>query len=88
MSHDTEKTLLLSYIGLLAERHAFRPTEGFEFKLWRDLANKTYRLVSQDEVKDLAVLVQATQCWVTGNLETGKFELIDLRSWYTLLDQP
>jgi hypothetical protein len=33
----TLSRLLLSFVGLLAERHAYGPSDGFEFVLWDDL---------------------------------------------------
>jgi hypothetical protein len=86
MNEDTEKGLLLRLVSLLAERHGCHPNEGFEFKLWRDIAQKRPKLVSQKEAGDLQYISGLTNHWVTGDLETGQFVLIDLPSWQRLLE--
>lgn len=45
--------LLLSYVSLLAERHAYGRGDNFEFLLWDDLLKTTPTLVSLDEKKSL-----------------------------------
>jgi hypothetical protein len=81
------RELLLSYVGLLAERHAYAPDEGFEYALWDDLSADRNRsdLVSAEERDELEFLVVRTNHFVTYNLETGMFQLIDLDEWKALL---
>jgi hypothetical protein len=87
MSHDTERTLLLTYFSLIADRNAFGPAEGFEFKLWRDMEARKHTYGSADEYDNIAYLAEVTGCWVTGNLETNAFELIDLDDWSEVLNR-
>jgi hypothetical protein len=85
----TMQQLLLSYVGLLAERHSYAPDEGFEYALWDDLqrgANKT-TLVSDEEASELVYLAINTDRWVTYNVATGMFQLIDMDAWMPLLQK-
>jgi hypothetical protein len=79
--------LLLQYVGLLAERHAYRPEDGFEFELWRDVLNDTHALVSEAESAELTSLVLRTASWVSYDFEAGRLQLIGLREWQALLDR-
>jgi hypothetical protein len=88
---DLEKmqALLLSYVGLLAERHAYAPDENFEYDLWDDLHRDPAKLelISRPERNELIFLIINTDCWVTYNFDTGMFQLIDMDEWYPLLDK-
>jgi len=87
MSQDdcTLTRLLLSYVGLLAERHAYGPGDGFEFLLWDDLLLVKPTLVSIEEKTELVSLIIQTEAWVSFNLDTGMLQLIDLDAWRILL---
>jgi hypothetical protein len=81
MSEEEQmKALLLSYVGLMAERNAFAPGDNFEYKLWDDLHGqiKDTTYVSVDEGMEIIFLATQTDSWVTYNDETRMFELIDL----------
>jgi hypothetical protein len=86
---DTTRHLLLSFIGLLAERHACAPDEGFEYRLWDDIGRGAgqRRLVDDDEADEIAWLALETHSWVTYNDETGLFSLIGLDDWFRLLSK-
>ena len=88
MSHEaTKRQLLLSYMGLLAERHSYGPDDNFEYLLWDDLKlgqGKT-KLVTDQEASELVWLAIGTDSWVTYNLETGMFQLIEMDAWHMLL---
>jgi hypothetical protein len=79
MSTDdhTIRQLLLSYVGLLAERHAYAPGEGFEYALWDDLLRPKPTLVSEDERGELVDLVLMSGCWVSFDLHTGMLQLTE-----------
>jgi hypothetical protein len=77
--------LLLSFVGLLAERHAHGPGDGFEFVLWDDLLLKQPTLVSPEEKQELVSLIIRTDAWVSFNLDTGMLQLIDIDAWRILL---
>ena len=79
------RDLLLSYVGLLAERHAFGPGEGFEYALWDDLLRPQPTLVSEEERGELTDLVLMSGCWVSFDLQTGMLQLLDIREWASLL---
>ena len=86
---ETKRHLLLSYIGLMAERHSYGPDEGFEYKLWDDLKRgqgKT-QLVSDAEASELVWLAMEIDCWVTYHLETAMFQLIDIDEWHEVLEK-
>ena len=87
MSRDdcTLTNLLLSYVGLLAERHAYGPGDGFEFALWDDLQLAQPRLVSLDEQQELVGLILRTDAWVSFNLDTAMLQLIELDAWRMVL---
>ena len=84
---DTMRALLLSYIGLLAERNGFAPSELFEYKLWDALRRVPIRsrLVSRDEANEILWLTVNLDCWVTYNEQTGMFQVIDIETWHELL---
>jgi hypothetical protein len=82
----TLNRLLLSYVGLLAERHAYGPGDGFEFLLWDDLLLKQPTLVSRAEKKELVSLIIRTNTWVSFNLQTGMLQLIDIDAWRIVLE--
>jgi hypothetical protein len=82
----TLSRLLLSYVGLLAERHAYGPGDGFEFLLWDDLLLKQPTLVSREEKKELVNLIIRTDAWVSFNLQTGMLQLIEIDDWRIVLD--
>ena len=88
MSRDdcTLTRLLLSYVGLLAERHAYGPGDGFEFLLWDDLLLKQPTLVSREEKKELVSLIIRMDAWVSFNVDTGMLELIDIDAWADVLE--
>ena len=78
--------LLLSYVGLLGERHAYGPGDGFEFLLWDDLLLKQPTLVSREEKKELVSLIIRTDAWVSFNMQTGMLQLIDIDAWRIVLE--
>jgi hypothetical protein len=84
---DKMQALLLSYVGLLAERHGYGPEENFEYRLWDDLARGAGHgaLVSDEEAAELITLAVRTACWVTYDVERGMFGLIDLETWKQVL---
>ena len=84
-----KKALLLSYVGLLAERHAYRPDEGFEYQLWDDLRHYPgpMTFVSRAEAKELIYLSVTTDSWVTCNLEIGMLQVIEMDAWMLLLEK-
>jgi hypothetical protein len=88
-AQETTRQLLLSYIGLLAEKHAYRPGDGFEYKLWDDLADHydAPTLVSPAERDELVTPMLHTHCWVTYDLEAGTWQLIDIDEWKRLLEK-
>ena len=88
MSRDdcTLTKLLLSYVSLLAERHAYGPGDGFEFLLWDDLQRAKPELVSLDEKRELVFLIIRTDAWVSFNLETAMLQLIELDAWHIVLE--
>jgi hypothetical protein len=81
------KELLLSYVGLMAERSAFAPGDNFEYLLWDTLHGKyeDTQYVSFDEGKEIVWLAVETDSWVTYNDETRMFGLIDLDEWEELI---
>lgn len=83
---DTLERLLVSYVGLMADRHAYGPGDGFEFLLWDDLLRHEPTLVSRDEKHELVSLIIRTNAWVSCNLETGRLQLIDLDAWRLVLE--
>ena len=92
--HDADdirrmQQLLVSDIGLMAERHAYRPGGGFEYALWHDLeADITHpTLVSAEEAYEIGYLAVYSHSWVTYNFETGRLEVIDLDEWKALLQK-
>src|SRR4029434_3855284 len=88
MSRDdcTLTKLLLSYVSLLAERHAYGPGDGFEFALWDDLQRTNPTLVSLDEKKELVSLIIRTDAWVSFNLDIAMLQLIELDAWRIVLE--
>jgi hypothetical protein len=78
--------LLLSYVGLLAERHSYGPGDGFEFLLWDDLLLEQPRLVSLDEKQELVSLIIRTDAWVSFNMQTGMLQLIEIDAWRIMLE--
>jgi hypothetical protein len=82
----TLSRLLLSYVGLLAERHAYGPGDGFEFLLWDDLLLKEPTLVSREEKKEIVNLIIRTDAWVSFNLQTGMLQRIDIDAWADVLE--
>ena len=80
--HATLEQLLLSYVGLLAERNAYAPGEGFEFMLFDAVgSDEPSPLISQEEREELRFLAGQTNLWVTYDLESGMFALIDVYEW-------
>jgi hypothetical protein len=81
------QALLLSYVGLLAERHAVGPDENFEYQLWDDLDGNPppLRFLSNEEAAELTFLAMRTDSWVTYDFETGMFKLIAMDEWFELL---
>jgi hypothetical protein len=88
MSHDdcTLHRLLLSYVSLLAERHAYGPGDNFEFLLWDDLMQAKPTLVSIDEKNELISLIVRCDAFVSFNLEIGMLQLIELDAWRIMLE--
>ena len=78
--------LLLSFVGLLAERHAYGPGDGFEFVLWDDLLLKQPTLLSTEEKQELVSLIIRMNAWVSFNVDTGMLELIDIDAWADVLE--
>ena len=91
MDHESQKMqgLLLSYIGLMAERHGFAPGDNFEYRLWDTLHGSfaDTKYVSLDEGAEIIYLAVETDSWVTYNDETRMFELIDMQEWEELLSK-
>jgi hypothetical protein len=83
------QALLLSYVSLLAERHAKAPDENFEYDLWDDLHRDPAKLqlLSRPERNELIFLIINTDCWVAYNFETGMFQIIDMDAWMDLLEK-
>jgi hypothetical protein len=81
------KELLLSYVGLIAERNEFAPGDNFEYLLWDDLNGqiKDTKYVSFDEGYEIIGLAVNTDSWVTYNDETRMLELIDMDEWKEML---
>jgi hypothetical protein len=86
---QTMKELLLSYVGLIAERNAFAPGDNFEYRLWDTLHGRfeDTQYVSFDEGHEIIFLATQTASWVTYNEETRMFELIDMDEWEDLLSK-
>jgi hypothetical protein len=82
---ETMQELLLSYVGLLAERHGYGPGEGFEYKLFDDLLSPHPTLVSEEEKGELTFLAESLQQWVSFDVETGMLQLVDFNEWEELL---
>jgi hypothetical protein len=82
---DAMTRILLSYVGLLAERHAYGPSDGFELLLWDDLLLKQPTLVSAQEKTELVNLIIRSNSWVSFDLNTGMLELIDIDAWADVL---
>jgi len=78
--------LLLSYVSLMAERHAYGPGDNFEFLLWYDLLLAKPTLVSIEEKHELVSLIIRTDAWVSFNVEIGMLQLIDLDAWADVLE--
>ena len=85
---DIRKTaarLLLDYVGILADRNAYRPGDGFEYELFDAVgSDEPSHLIDQEEREQLRFLAGETKQWVTYDLETGKFTLIDVFEWMKL----
>jgi len=82
----TLSRLLLSYVGLLAERHSYGPGDNFELILWDDLQLAQPRIVSIDEKNELVNLIIRCDAWVAFNLDTGMLQLIDIDAWRIVLE--
>ena len=82
----TLSRLLLSYVGLLAERHSYGPGDNFELILWDDLQLAQPRIVSIDEKNELVSLMIRCDAWVAFNLDTGMLQLIDIDAWRIVLE--
>jgi len=82
----TLSRLLLSYVGLLAERHSYGPGDNFELILWDDLQLAQPRIVSIDEKNELVGLIIRCDAWVAFNLDTGMLQLIDIDAWRIVLE--
>jgi hypothetical protein len=78
--------LLLSFVGLLAERHAYGPGDGFEFLLWDDLLLVKPTLVSIEEKTELVSLIIRMNAWGSFNVDTGMLELIGIEAWADVLE--
>jgi hypothetical protein len=78
--------LLLSYVSLLAERHSYGPGENFEFLLWDDLLLVKPTLVSLEEKHELVSLIIRTDAWVTYDVESRMWRLIDIDAWRIVLE--
>ena len=81
------KEILLSYIGLIAERNEFAPGDNFEYLLWDDLNGqiKDTKYVSFDEGHEIIGLAVHSNSWVTYSEDSRMFEIIDLDEWKELL---
>jgi hypothetical protein len=78
--------LLLSYVSLMAERHAYGPGDNFEFLLWDDLLLAKPTLVSIEEKHELVSLIIRTDAWVTYDVERRMLRLIDIDAWRIVLE--
>jgi len=91
MSDESQKMkeLLLSYMGMVAERNAFGPGENFEYLLWDDLNGKfeDTKYVSIEEGVEIIFLATQSDSWVAYNDDTRMFELIDMDAWKELLSK-
>ena len=76
----------MSYVALLAERHAYAPGDNFELLLWDDLMLAKPKLVSVDEKNELVSLIIRTDAWVSFNLETSMLQIIDIDAWRIVLE--
>jgi hypothetical protein len=81
------RELLLSYVGLLAERHLYAPGDNFEYVLWDDLLKKNPELVDREEKAEIVTLIIRTDAWVTFDVDSGMFALIDIDAWRLLLQK-
>jgi hypothetical protein len=83
------QALLLSYIALMAERNSFGPGDNFEYKLWDTLhgsfADTDY--VTLEEGAEIIYLATQTESWVTYDLDSSMFKLIDMDEWEELLSK-
>jgi hypothetical protein len=81
------RSLLLSYVGLIAGRNGFAPCGNFEYRLWDTLHGKfeDTDFVTREEGEELIMLAVKTDCWVTYNDETRMWELIPMAEWLELL---
>jgi hypothetical protein len=88
-THAQMRALLVRYIRAIAERNGFGPGENFEYKLWDTLHGRFEDTddVTLDEGQEIVWLAVETDCWVTYNHETGRFELIDMDAWEDLLSK-
>jgi hypothetical protein len=84
---ETMKGLLVSYIGILATRHEYGASEGFEYQLWDDLqANLVHpTLVSVEEAEEIVYRAVQSHSWVTFDMATGMLQVIDLDAWRALV---
>jgi hypothetical protein len=81
------RSLLLSYVGLIAGRNGFAPGENFEYRLWDTLHGRfeDTDYVTLEEGEELIMLAVKTDCWVTYNDENRMWELIPRDEWEQLL---
>jgi hypothetical protein len=81
------RALLRDAVALLADRHGYAPEENFEYALWDDLQRpEDLRLVSQEEAAVVTGVAMRGDSWVAYDLESGRFQAIDMDSWLMLLD--
>jgi hypothetical protein len=84
--HDIRE-LLHQYVELLADRNGYAPSENFEYDLWDELEHpQQLRLLSQEEAAELTDLAMRCDSWVAYDLQSGRFQAIDMDDWYDLLD--
>jgi hypothetical protein len=81
------RSLLLSYVGLVAGRNGFAPGGNFEYRLWDTLHGRfeDTDFVTREEGEELIMLAVKTDCWVTYNDDTRMWELIPMDEWEQLL---
>jgi hypothetical protein len=70
----------------MAERHSYGPGDNFEFLLWDDLLLAQPTLVSIEEKQELVSLIIRTDAWVTYDVESRMFRLIDIDAWRIVLE--
>jgi hypothetical protein len=81
------RALLRQYVELLAERNGYAPEENFEYDLWDALEHpQPLHLLSEEEAAEITDLAMRCDSWVAYDLDTGRFQAIDIDDWLDLLE--